>query len=101
MEFVKEISSGNQQAFRLFVEKHQLSVIKVCNGFLHNHEDAEDVTQEVFVEVYQSIHKFRGDSKLSTWLHRIAVNKSLNHLRKNKIKKYLDNIESFFTSKNL
>ncbi len=97
-EFLKEISRGNQQAFRLFVEKHQLAVMKLCKGFLHSQEDAEDVTQDVFVEVYRSIHKFRGDSSLSTWLHRIAVNKSLNHLRRNKINKYLDNIESFFTS---
>ena len=97
-EFVSEISRGNQQAFKLFVEKHQLSVIKICTGFLHNPEDAEDVAQEVFIEVYQSIKKFRGDAKLSTWLHRIAVNKSLNYLRKNKIWKYLDNIESLIVT---
>ncbi len=97
-EFIKEIRKGNQKAFKLFVEKYQLSVTKVCTGFLHNKEDAEDVTQEVFIEVYRSIHKFRGESKLSTWLHRIAVNKSLNHLRKNKIKKHTDNIESLLTA---
>lgn len=93
-EFISEISKGNQQVFKLFFEKHQLSVIKTCIGFLHNQEDAEDVTQEVFIEVYRSIRKFRGEAKLSTWLHRIAVNKSLNHIRKNKMKKYIDDLES-------
>lgn len=97
-EFAEEIRRGNQQAFKLFVEKYQLQVTRVCKGFLHNQEDAEDVTQDVFIEVYRSINKFRGDAKLSTWLHRIAVNKSLNHLRRNKIRKHLDNIESVFSS---
>jgi RNA polymerase sigma-70 factor (ECF subfamily) len=98
-EFAEEIRRGNQQTFKLFVEKYQLQIIRVCKGFLHNQEDAEDVTQEVFTEVYLSIHKFRGDAKLSTWLHRIAVNKSLNYLRRNRIKKHLDNIESVFSAK--
>ena len=95
-EFVLEICNGNQQAFRKFVEKYQLTVLKICNGFIHNREDAEDITQEVFIEVYQSIHKFRGEAKLTTWLYRIAVNKSLNHLRKYKLKKNLKSIESLF-----
>jgi len=95
-ELVNEISNGNQYVFRMFVEKHQLPVFKVCNGFIHNKEDSEDIVQEVFVEVYQSIHNFRGEAKLSTWLYRIAVNKSLNYLRKNKIKKNLKSIESLF-----
>ena len=50
-------------------------------------EDAEDVTQEVFVSVYQNIGKFRGDAKLSTWIYRIAVTKSLEALRRNKRKR--------------
>jgi RNA polymerase sigma factor (sigma-70 family) len=101
-EFVLEIHKGNQQAFRMFVEKNQLTVIKTCNGFIHNLEDAEDIAQEVFLEVYKSIHNFREESKLSTWLYRIAVNKSLNHLRKYKLKKNLKSIESLFiTNKNM
>ena len=101
-EFVLEIRKGNQQAFRMFVEKYQLTVVKTCNGFIHNLEDAEDIAQEVFIEVYKSIHNFREESKLSTWLYRIAVNKSLNHLRKYKLKKNLESIESLFmTNKNM
>jgi RNA polymerase sigma factor (sigma-70 family) len=96
-EFVLEIRKGNQQAFRLFVEKYQLAVVKICNGFIHSLEDSEDIAQEVFLEVYKSIHNFREEAKLSTWLYRISVNKSLNHLRKYKLKKNLDSIETLFT----
>ncbi len=97
-EFVLEILKGNQQAFRMFVEKYQLTVVKTCNGFVHNIEEAEDIAQEVFLEVYRSIHNFRGEAKLSTWLYRIAVNKSLNHLRKYKLKKNFESIELLFKS---
>jgi RNA polymerase sigma-70 factor (ECF subfamily) len=51
-----------------------------------NSDDADDLTQEVFIEVYHSIYKFREESKLSTWIYRIAVNKSLEYLRKMKRK---------------
>ena len=51
---------------------------------VHNREDAEDIAQDVFVEVYRNVEHFRADAKLSTWLYRIAVNRSLNHIRDNK-----------------
>lgn len=51
-------------------------------GFVHSYADAEDIAQDVFVEIYQSIQNFRGEAGLSTWIYRIAVNKSLNFLRK-------------------
>ena len=59
-------------------------------------EDAEDVAQEVFVQVYESINQFKGDSKFSTWLYRIAVTKSLDHLRKKKRKKRFAFLQSLF-----
>ena len=97
-ELVREIGKGNQHAFRIFVEKYQSTVFKICNGFIHNKEDCEDIVQEVFIEVYRSIHSFRGEAKLTTWLYRIAVNKSLNYLRKNKVKRNLASLESSFDS---
>lgn len=63
---------------------------------LQNAEDAEDVTQEVFVQVFESVNQFKGDSKFSTWLYRIAVTKSLDHLRKKKRKKRFAFIQSLF-----
>ena len=58
--------------------------------------DAEDVTQEVFVQVFESIHQFKGDSRLSTWLYRIAVTKSLDQLRRKKRKKRFAFVQSIF-----
>ena len=72
------------QFYRKLYEDFSDKVFKTCIGFTHNTEDAEDLVQEVFVEVYNSIDKFRNDSKLSTWIYRIAVNKSLNYIQKNK-----------------
>ncbi len=59
-------------------------VFRVCLGVLQNAADADDVTQEVFIEVFRSVQKFHSRSKISTWLYRIALNKSLNHLRDNR-----------------
>lgn len=65
----------------MLVEQYQTRVVNTCYGFLKNRQDAEDTAQEVFVEVFRSIHDFRGDSQLSTWIYRIAVTKSLNVIR--------------------
>jgi RNA polymerase sigma-70 factor, ECF subfamily len=96
VELVEQLINGNHSAFRLLVEKYQNMVVNACFNVLHNGPDAEDVAQEVFIEVYESIHQFRSESKLSTWLYRISINKSLNHLRKHKMKTMLYSIEQFF-----
>lgn len=75
---------GDENAFRELVETYQQIVFRTCMGVLHVTRDADDVTQEVFIEVFQSVGKFRADSKISTWLYRIALNKSLNHIRDNR-----------------
>ena len=86
-ELIVQINDGDANAFRKLVEKHQDRVINTCLGFVKNKEDAEDVAQEVFIEVHQSIAGFRRDANLSTWIYRIAANKSLDHIRKKKRKK--------------
>jgi RNA polymerase sigma-70 factor (ECF subfamily) len=70
-------------------------VFKACYNILNNYEDAEDVAQEVFIEAYLSISGFRGESRLSTWLYRISVNKAKNLLRKNKWQLLLQRFERF------
>jgi RNA polymerase sigma-70 factor, ECF subfamily len=80
-ELINAIRSGDHEAFRWLVEIYQEKIIRTCKGFVHSHNDAQDIAQEVFIEVYQSINKFRGDSGISTWIYRITVNKSLNFLR--------------------
>lgn len=101
-ELIKAIKKNNQQAFKQLVENNQQLVVNTCNGFLHNIADAEDIAQDVFIEVFLSINTFREDAKLSTWLYRIAVNKSLNHIRANKKHKILQSIDNFIAAdKNL
>ena len=86
-KLIQKVKSGDQQAFRVLVETHQQRVYNTCIGFLHHEADSEDVAQEVFIEVHKNIGLFKGDSKLSTWIYRIAVNKSLDFMRKKKRKK--------------
>ena len=69
-------------------------------GIVQNEGDAEDLTQDVFVQVYQSVGSFKGDSKFSTWLYRIAVTKSLDHERKKKRKKRFAFVRSLFGEEN-
>lgn len=83
-------------AFQELIERYQYRVVNTCYGFVHNREDAEDIAQEVFLEVYQSIEKFRGDAKLSTWIHRISVTKSLDFLRKHNRKKRFGRLRRIF-----
>ncbi|MDB5284435.1 MAG: polymerase sigma factor [Bacteroidota bacterium] len=94
--FISQLQQGNEEAFRTLVESHRDRVFNSCIGILQNTEDAEDITQEVFVEVYHSIKNFKAESKLSTWIYRIAVTKSLDHLRSKKRKKRFGFMKSLF-----
>lgn len=99
-EIIEQLKQGNEQAFRKLVESYQKLVVNTCYSLLHNREDAEDVAQEVFIEVYRSIDNFRADAKLSTWLYRIAVNRSLNHIRDNKKHRWFSSFESDVKTEN-
>jgi RNA polymerase sigma-70 factor, ECF subfamily len=67
-------------------------VISTCYRFLLNKQDAEDVAQEVFIEVFQSIKSFKGNSKISTWIYRIAVTKSLDEIKRRNRKKRITSV---------
>jgi RNA polymerase sigma-70 factor, ECF subfamily len=84
LSIIEEIRNGNKNAFKDLVDIHKKFVLNVCYKFVNNTDDANDVAQEVFIEAYKTLDKFRGDSKISTWLYRIATNRSLNFLRDNK-----------------
>lgn len=94
---IEELKTGNEAAFRNLVEEFQKRVYNTCVGLLQNTEDAEDVTQEVFVSVFQSIHGFKGESRLSTWIYRIAVTKSLEFTRAKNRKKRFAFVQSIFS----
>ncbi|MCF6334080.1 MAG: sigma-70 family RNA polymerase sigma factor [Draconibacterium sp.] len=100
VEIIQKLQRGNEQAFKELVENYQKMVVNTCFGMVHNIEDSEDIAQEVFIEVFRSIHKFRAESKLSTWLYRMAVNRSLNFIRDNKKNKWFQSFEDAVQSKN-
>jgi len=93
---IDKILEGDQFAFKELVEKYQTMVINTCIGFLHDKQDAEDIAQEVFIEVFYSLRKFRQEAKLTTWMYRIAVNKSLNFLRSKKRTQWIQSFEDVF-----
>ncbi len=82
--FIQQLREGNREAFNQLVEEHKDGVLNICYGFVKNTEEAEDITQEVFVEVFRTISKFREDSSLFTWIYRIAVSRSLDAIKKKK-----------------
>ena len=88
-KLIKEFINGSEDAFNRLVLKHQKSIYWHARQLLGNHMDADEVTQEVFLSMYSSLNKFKFDSALSTWLYKITFNKSVNQLRKRKVKKFL------------
>lgn len=91
---VTQLQEGSETAFRTLVAHFQNQVYRAALSLLRSPEDAEDVAQEVFVEVYQTIGRYRGEAALSTWLYRLATSRALQHQRRRKAKKRF----AFFTS---
>jgi len=79
-DLVAACLSGRPGAFDLVVERHQRNVYQLCYRFVGNHEDASDLTQDVFLRAYRGLRNFRGQSSLGTWLYRIGVNVCLNRV---------------------
>ena len=86
-ELIQGLKNADETAFKYLVDTYQDRVYNTVISILQNAEDAEDVTQEVFIKVFRSIHNFKGESKLSTWLYRIATTGALDMLRSRKSKK--------------
>jgi RNA polymerase sigma factor (sigma-70 family) len=86
-QLIQQLSERNEVAFRQLVHEHKDRVYNVALGILHDEEEAEDVSQEVFIEILGSIRHFKGASRLSTWIYRIAITQSLEVLRKRKRRK--------------
>ncbi|MCK4236341.1 MAG: RNA polymerase sigma factor [Candidatus Krumholzibacteria bacterium] len=77
-ELVASALRENENAFRKLIEKYNPVVYSVVRGIMGNHADAEDTVQEIFIKVYRGLGAFRGDSRLSTWIYRIARNEAIN-----------------------
>ncbi len=87
--YIELLKQGNSDAFSLLVDNFQERIYNTVVNITQCNEDAEDITQEVFLLVYKNIQQFRGESKLSTWIYRIAVTKSLEWERRKKSKKVI------------
>ena len=97
IQLIAELKDGNQQAFMELIDLYKHLVFNTVLNMVMNFEEAEDITQEVFIQVFQSIQSFRGDSKLSTWLYRIAITKSLDWQRKNNAQKRMNQMKVAFS----
>ena len=100
-EFVGHLQRGSEPAFRLLVEQHYQRVYRIVLALLRCPEEAEDVAQEVFVEVYQTIGRFRGEAALSTWIYWLATSGALRHRRRARTKKRFAFLTSLFSADNV
>jgi RNA polymerase sigma factor (sigma-70 family) len=80
-DLINGLKSGQRNAFEALFRLYRKQVFNTCLGLLQHSGEAEDVAQEVFIEVFRSADKFRGDAKLGTWLYRISYNKCLDLIR--------------------
>ncbi len=83
LEILKQFRDKNSQnyAFSLLVNKYKQQIYFHIRRIVINHDDADDITQNTFIKIFENLHKFREDSKLYTWIYRIATNEALGHLK--------------------
>ena len=99
-ELISLLKKKDREAFKIIVETWQGMVYNTALGILQSEEDAEDISQEVFIQVYESISSFKEESKFSTWLYRITISKAMDHIRKKKRKKRFAFIQSLYGKDN-
>ncbi len=83
--YIDQVLKGDTKSFAYLIDKHKDMVYTVALRIIRNREDAEELAQDVFVKAFQSIDKFKKESKFSTWLYRIAYNTSISKVRKKKM----------------
>lgn len=96
-KIIEQLKKRNTAVFSQLIDAYQQKVFGTCISFVPNKEDAEDLVQEVFIEVYNSISKFKGNSKLSTWIYKITTNKCLEFIRKKNTKKRTGFLKPLFS----
>jgi RNA polymerase sigma-70 factor (ECF subfamily) len=84
---VRRVQAKDEMAFRDIVERYQAKVFSIIYGILRNHNDAEDISQQVFAKIYFSIQSFDFRSSLLTWIYKITVNECYDYLRKKRVRK--------------
>ena len=87
-EIVRTVQAGDVAAFDQLILKYRGRLYGVVYNMTSNREDAADLTQDAFIKAFQSINRFQGQSSFFTWLYRIAINSTLTHLRKNRLRTF-------------
>jgi RNA polymerase sigma factor (sigma-70 family) len=96
--YIHQIISGNTGAFAVLVDRYKMLVFTLASKMITNREEAEEVAQDAFIKAFNSLGKFKGDSKFSTWLYRIAYNTCLDRLKKNKKEENVVPVDEFTAS---
>ena len=91
--YIDRIRDGDTNAFGKLVDRYKDLVFTLCLRMTGNREEAEEVAQDTFLKAYRSLGKFKGESKFSTWIYRIAYNASLDRLKKNKHRHRISSID--------
>ena len=86
-QMVERARAGDREAFGEIVKRWQRRIFALAYGMLGSHEEANDVAQETFFAAYRNLHNFRGEAKVSSWLHRIAVNQCISRQRREKVRR--------------
>ena len=94
--FIQQLQSNDQAAFKQLFDLYKNKVFNTANSILQNETNAEEIVQEVFIEVFRSVKNFKNDSSISTWIYRITINKSLDFIRKHKRKKRFGVVVNLF-----
>ena len=111
LAYVRRVQEGDVAAYDNLVKKYRVSLISIIYNMTGNKEDASDLTQEVFIKAFQSIKSFQAKSSFFTWIYRIAINKTINFIKKSRKQRFINyetinenlirsDIIEFLTSKN-
>ncbi len=84
IEIIDSFKKGNEHAFNILVNKYQKKIYWIVRKMVLDHDDANDITQDIFIKIHSSLKDFRGDSKFFTYIYKISVNFCLNHISKKK-----------------
>jgi len=95
-KLIKNLKEGDENAFKFLVESYKGFIYNSCLSIIQNTEEADDLTQEVFIQIFKSIKGFKGNSTLSTWIYRITISKCFEYLRFKKRKKRFSQIINLF-----
>ncbi len=95
-DLIQRLREGDRTAFKILFENFKSRVFNTCLSYVQHTEEAEEITQDVFIEIHRSVGLYKGESALSTWIYRISVNKCLDFLRHRKRKKRSGLLVSLF-----